>query len=211
MPPRGSRSSSASKTARRSGGNRSGSKSPSGKGKPVNRSGGTANGTKGSSGGAGAASGAAVPAASPSTGSTTPPQPATAPPRSREATTSQRSGPRTTRLVVRHIDPRSALRVSALFYLSLSVALFVAATLLWLGANAIGLVGNIEAFMDEVGFTDFQLRAGQFLKASLITAVVFTVAGSLANFLMAVLYNLISETVGGVSVVLGDDRPHQKS
>ena len=113
--------------------------------------------------------------------------------------------------MVRHIDPRSALRVSALFYLSLSVALFVAATLLWLGANAIGLVGNIEAFMDEVGFTDFQLRAGQFLKASLITAVVFTVAGSLANFLMAVLYNLISETVGGVSVVLGDDRPHQKS
>ena len=114
-------------------------------------------------------------------------------------------------MVVRRIDPRSALRVSAVFYASLSLALFLAAALLWIGANVVGLVGNVEAFMDEIGFTDFQLRTGQFLKASLITAAVFTVAGSVANLLMAVLYNLISETVGGINVVLGDEHPDPKA
>lgn len=116
-----------------------------------------------------------------------------------------------TRVVVRHIDPRSAFKMSALFYLSLSIALLVAAVLLWAGANAVGLVANLEAFMDEVGFTDFQLRTGQFLKASVITSIVFTLAGSLANLLMAVLYNLISDTFGGIEVVLGDDRPDPKA
>ncbi len=51
--------------------------------------------------------------------------------------------------------------------------------------------------MDEIGFTDFQLRAGQFLKASLVAGVALTVCGSLANLLMAMLYNLISDTFGG--------------
>jgi uncharacterized membrane protein (UPF0182 family) len=137
-------------------------------------------------------------------------RPAEAPPAAEPAATERPtaapSRPRATRVVVRHVDPRSALRVSALFYVSLSIAMFVATILLWVGANAVGLVGNVEAFMDEIGFTDFQLRVGQILKAWLITATVFTVAGSLANFLMAVLYNLISDTIGGVKVVLGDDR-----
>ncbi len=125
--------------------------------------------------------------------------------------TSKGAAPRSTRVTVRHIDPRSALRVSALFYLSMSLALFVAGALLWTGANAVGLVDNIESFMDEIGFTDFQLRTGQFLKASLIVGFVLTLGGSAANLLMAVLYNLLSDTFGGVKVVLGEDHPGPKA
>ena len=125
--------------------------------------------------------------------------------------TSKGAAPRSTSVTVRHIDPRSALRMSALFYLSMSLALFVAGALLWIGANAVGLVGNIEAFMDEIGFTDFQLRTGQFLKASLIAGFVLTVGGSAANLLMAVLYNLLSDTFGGIKVVLGEDHRGTKA
>lgn len=194
---------SASKRARSRGSKGRGPSSSAGKGGGTSRSGGA--NAKGSGG-------VAAPEKPPTTLNTATAAgpgevPVAATPTTTEHTgATARSRPRATRVVVRRVDPRSALKVSALFYLSLSIAMFVAAILLWIGANAVGLVGNIEAFMDEIGFTDFQLRAGQVLKAWLITAIVFTVAGSLANFLMAVLYNLISETIGGVKVVLGDDR-----
>jgi hypothetical protein len=108
-------------------------------------------------------------------------------------------------VVLRRIRPLSVLRVSVLFYVSLSLALFVAAVLLWLGASAVGLIDNLEGFMDEVGFTDFRLRAGPLMVASLAGSVILVVAGSLANLLMAVLYNLIGDVVGGIRIVLSED------
>jgi hypothetical protein len=113
--------------------------------------------------------------------------------------------PRSTAVVLRRIRPASVLRVSILFYLSLCLALFTAGVLLWLAANAIGLVGNIEGFMDDVGFTDFRLQAGPLLVGSGLISVVLVATGSLANFLMAVLYNLIGDVVGGIKVVLTED------
>ncbi len=113
--------------------------------------------------------------------------------------------PRSTVVVLRRIRPASVLRVSILFYLSLCLALFTAGVLLWLAANAIGLVGNIEGFMDDVGFTDFRLQAGPLLVGSGLISVVLVATGSLANFLMAVLYNLIGDVVGGIKVVLTED------
>jgi hypothetical protein len=113
--------------------------------------------------------------------------------------------PRSSKVVLRRIRPLSVLRVSVLFYVSLSLALFVAAVLLWLGASAVGLIDNLEGFMDEVGFTDFRLRAGPLMVASLAGSVILVVAGSLANLLMAVLYNLIGDVVGGIRIVLSED------
>ncbi len=114
-------------------------------------------------------------------------------------------GPRSTAVVLRRVRPMSLLRISVLFYLSLCLALFIASVLLWAGANAIGLVGNVEGFMDEIGFTDFRLRPGPLLAGSALFSVVLVFAGSLANFLMAVLYNLIADVVGGIKVVLTED------
>jgi hypothetical protein len=113
--------------------------------------------------------------------------------------------PRSTAVVLRRIRPASVLRVSVLFYLSLCLALFVAVVLLWMGANAIGLVGNVEGFMDEVGFTDFRLQPGPLLVGWGLISVIMVVTGSVANFLMAVLYNLIGDVVGGIKVVLTED------
>ena len=112
---------------------------------------------------------------------------------------------RSTGVVLRRIHPASVLRVSVLFYLGVSLALFVAGVLLWIGANVIGLVGNIEGFMDEIGFTDFRLRPTPLLLASALISLILVITGSLANYLMAVLYNLIADVVGGIKVVLTED------
>lgn len=108
-------------------------------------------------------------------------------------------------MVLHRIHPTSVLRVSVLFYLGVSLALFIAGVLLWIGANVIGLVGNIEGFMDEIGFTDFRLRVAPLLLASALISVILVITGSLANYLMAVLYNLIGDVVGGIKVVLTED------
>lgn len=203
---------SASKTRSRGAKGGRGGKSQSGKGQGGNRSGGAGQGKPDSAAGGAGPSPAAAPSstgvAMPGDGSrgSAEAPPASASLAAAKAKTSTGAPPRTSRAVVRHIDPRSALRVSALFYLSISLALFVAGGLLWAAANALGLVANVESFMDEIGFTDFQLRAGQFLKASLVAGVALTVCGSVANLLMAMLYNLISDTFGGIKVVLGEDK-----
>lgn len=118
------------------------------------------------------------------------------------ATAKAGKAPRSTGVMLTRVHPASVLRVSILFYVSLCLALLVAGVLLWLGASAIGLMSNIEGFMDEVGFTDFRLRGRPVLVASMLAGLVLVVAGSLANYLMAVLYNLIGDIVGGIKVVL---------
>ncbi len=117
---------------------------------------------------------------------------------------------RSTNVVVARVDPVSVLKLSALFYLSLSLALFIAGVLLWTAARAVGLIANIEALVADVGFTDFRLQANQLLGASALASVVMVVAGSVANLLMALLYNLIGDTVGGLKVVLVQSREKPK-
>lgn len=117
---------------------------------------------------------------------------------------------RSTHVVIARIDPVSVLKLSALFYLSLSLALFIAGVLIWTTAQASGLIGNIESFMDELGFTDFRLQTSQLLGASVLASAVLVAAGSVANLLMALLYNLLGDVVGGLKVVLDQDRDKPK-
>lgn len=119
--------------------------------------------------------------------------------------------PRSSRVVVRRIDPMSVLKVSALFYVSLCIALSTAAVLLWAGAHAVDLIANVENFMDEVGFTDFRLEGNQMMRAMAILSALVVLAGSIGNLLMAILYNLISDVIGGIKLVLAeDDKSHKR-
>jgi hypothetical protein len=119
---------------------------------------------------------------------------------------------RVSRVVVRRLDPWTVLKVSALFYLSMFVVLLTAGVLLWIGANAAGVIENVESFMSSVGFTDFEFLPGQILRTSAIIGLVLVIAGTAANVLMAVLYNLIGDVVGGIQVTLADEerRPHRR-
>jgi hypothetical protein len=118
---------------------------------------------------------------------------------------------RSSRVVIRRLDPWSVLKVSILFYLSLCIVLLVAGVMLWAGARSVGVIGNIESFMDSIGFTDFEFRAGQILRGSALGGMVLVVAGTFGNVLMATLYNLINDVVGGLKVTLAEDeRPRRR-
>ena len=121
-----------------------------------------------------------------------------------------RKAPRTvrvTRAVVRHLDPWSVGKVSLLFYLSAYVVVLTALVLLWGAAASAGVIDNVEGFMDSLGFTNFRFLPGRLLQGTVVGGLVLAVAGAVANVVMAVLYNLISDVVGGVRITLADDEP----
>ena len=112
------------------------------------------------------------------------------------------SQPRRSRRIIRRVDPWTVLKFSALFYVSLYVILLVAGATLWLAATVSGVRENIESFVDDLGFTGFRFVGSEVLQASAIGGAVMVLVGAGVNVLLAVLYNLISDVTGGISVTV---------
>ena len=101
--------------------------------------------------------------------------------------------------VVRHIEPWSVLKFSLLLYFSLFLIILSAGVLLWLAASATDVVSGIEDFIEELfGFETFAFEPGKILTASILGGVILVIAGTAANVIFAVLFNLISDVVGGL-------------
>lgn len=109
---------------------------------------------------------------------------------------------RRARLVIRRIEPLTVLKVSVLFWASVYVILLVAAVMLWSAATATGLRDNVESFVGElIAAEDFKFEADQILRASVVGGAVLVALGSFATVMMAVLYNLIADVVGGIAII----------
>jgi hypothetical protein len=121
----------------------------------------------------------------------------------------RRARVRRTRRTIRHIDPWSVLKVSVVLYACLYGATVLAGYLLWTAAVQSGVISNIESFIAEVGSYEIWEINGEeiFRRATVIGAVLF-VAGIALNVLLTIVFNLISDLVGGVRVtLLEEDQP----
>lgn len=118
---------------------------------------------------------------------------------------------RASKVVLKRLDPFSVLKVSLLFYLSMFLIVLIAAVLLWAAATSIGVVGNIESFMVSIGFEGFTFEAPLLLRGVALGGAVLVLAGTFGNVVMALLYNLISEVVGGIKITLGEDAGRRRS
>lgn len=118
---------------------------------------------------------------------------------------------RRSRLIIRRVDPWTVLKFSVLLYLSMYFVVLVAGIVLWLVATATGVRGNIESFVGELIASDrFKFEADQILRSSVIGGALLVVIGSAANVLMAVLFNLISDVVGGIGIGV-EERPPRRA
>jgi hypothetical protein len=105
--------------------------------------------------------------------------------------------------VIRHFDPWSVLKVSLLFYFCLFVVLMVAGVVLWNIAAAAGTISDIEGFFKDAGaFQTFSFDGFTIFRASLLIGLILVIAGTGFNVLLAVLFNLISDLVGGVRITV---------
>ena len=92
-----------------------------------------------------------------------------------------------------------------LWLIIILAVILVAGVLLWAGAEAVGVVGNIENFMVDIGFEDFTFVPGKLLSGVALGGLVIVVAGTCANVLLAALFNLMSDVVGGLRLTLQED------
>ncbi|MEY2433899.1 MAG: hypothetical protein QOC92_3624 [Acidimicrobiaceae bacterium] len=103
--------------------------------------------------------------------------------------------------IVRHVDPWSVLKLSLLFYACLFVVIMVAGTVLWNLAGAAGTIASIESFIKDIGaFKTFTFKGTTIFRASFLAGLILVIAGSALNVLLTVLFNLISDLVGGIRI-----------
>lgn len=118
---------------------------------------------------------------------------------------------RRSRLIIRRVDPWTVLKFSALLYVSLYFVIIVAGIVLWSAATAAGVRSNVESFIGELIASDhFKFEAAKLLRASVIGGAILVILGSLTNVLMSVLFNLISDVVGGIGISVEERPPRRR-
>lgn len=117
---------------------------------------------------------------------------------------------RRVRLVVRRVEPWTVLKFSVLLFATLYLVFLVAGLVLWAAATATGLRENIEKFIgDLIASDNFKILGATMMRASVLGGLVMVVLGTGAAVLFTVLYNLISDVIGGITVVF-EERPTRR-
>ncbi len=127
-----------------------------------------------------------------------------------------RSAPRRTRVVVRKVGPLSVLKFSLLFYLCLMLIVLFAMAIVYGILSAGGAIDSLEKVLGYVfgtgttstgGAEPIEIDGGAVFTWSLFGGLVSVVIWSVINVFVAMLYNLISDIIGGVEVTLAE-KPH---
>lgn len=113
-----------------------------------------------------------------------------------------RRAPRVRRVtrVVRHVDTWSVFKVALVFNLFLYGVCLTAGVLLWQVAQNTGTVDNVERFFESFGWERFDLKGGEIFHNSWIAGLFLVVGLTGLAVLMATMFNLITDLVGGIRV-----------
>ncbi|HET9075863.1 MAG TPA: DUF3566 domain-containing protein [Acidimicrobiales bacterium] len=115
----------------------------------------------------------------------------------------RRPGRSRSRVVIRHIDVATVAKVSVLFWLLTLVVVVVAAVLLWAAADSFGTLPSIDKSVRTLfSLRKFRLEPGAVAMYTAAAGLVIAVVGTLASILLALIYNLIADVVGGIRVEL---------
>ena len=123
----------------------------------------------------------------------------------------QIQAPRKSRVVVRRIEPWSVLKFSLLFYFCLMLIFLFAMAIIYWVLGVIGVLDSLSHLLSTLGFGNprtggFKLHGYWIFSRVFLIGVGSVVVWSLVNLFVALLYNLVSDVVGGVQVVLGEKR-----
>jgi hypothetical protein len=119
------------------------------------------------------------------------------------------SGGRRTKVIVRKVDPWSVLKFSLLFYFCLMLVFLLAFVILYWLLGVTGVLDSVAKVLGDVGFGGtggFEFHGYWIFSRLFLVGLAGVVVWSLLNMLIAVLYNLVSDVVGGIQVTLAERR-----
>jgi hypothetical protein len=113
---------------------------------------------------------------------------------------------RRSRRIVRRLDTWTVAKVSMIFYLCALLVIVIAGIVVWNIASAFGVLHSIDKSVRTLfSYQSFTLHAGTALEYTVAAGFVIAIIGTIINTLAALVYNLISDVVGGVQVVVVAD------
>jgi hypothetical protein len=104
--------------------------------------------------------------------------------------------------VLRHIDPWSTFKVALLFSLVTYLVALTSGVLLWRVADSTGTLDNVERWFTQFGWETFELQGGEIFQNAWIIGLFGVVAMTGGLVLLATVFNLVSDIIGGVRVTV---------
>lgn len=104
--------------------------------------------------------------------------------------------------VVRDVDAWSVAKVGLVFHAALYLVVMITGLLLWSVASASGTIDNIENFMESFGWESFTFKGGALFQGVAVLGLFGIVLGTGIWVLAAIVFNLITELVGGIRVTV---------
>jgi hypothetical protein len=121
----------------------------------------------------------------------------------------ERVAQRRAKVVIRKVDPWSVLKFSLLFYFCLMLVFLLAFVILYWILGVTGVLDSIANVLSDVGFggsVGFEFHGYWIFSRLFLVGLAGVVVWSLVNMLVSVLYNLVSDVVGGIQVTLAERR-----
>jgi len=112
---------------------------------------------------------------------------------------------RRVRRIIRKFDPWTVLKVSLVLYAIMGLALVLGLVILWSVINAVEIPQKIETFFTELALfdsTNIIPDSEQLLRSAVFLSIAWAVFMTGMTTLSAVMYNLVSDVVGGIEVVV---------
>jgi hypothetical protein len=104
--------------------------------------------------------------------------------------------------VLRHVDPWSTFKVALLFSVVAYLVSLTAGVLLWRVADSTGTLDNVERWFTQFGWETFEFDGGEIFHNAWIIGLFGAVALTGGLVLLATLFNLVSDIVGGVRLTV---------
>lgn len=120
------------------------------------------------------------------------------------------AAPRQARMVVRRVDPWSVLKLSVLFYFCVMLIFLLAMVILYWVLGFLGVLESTSDLLTTLGFGDpnrgFRFDGFYIFSRLFVGSAIGVVVWSLVNMFLAVLYNMVADIVGGISITLAERR-----
>lgn len=104
--------------------------------------------------------------------------------------------------VLRHVDPWSTFKVALLFSLVTYLVALTSGVLMWRVADSTGTLGNVERWFTQFGWETFELDGGEVFRNAWIIGLFGVVAMTGGLVLLATIFNLVSDIIGGVRLTV---------
>lgn len=78
------------------------------------------------------------------------------------------------------------------------------------GKAGVGVVDNVEGFVEDLGFDRFRFDGGALLRPLVVGGLITSVAASVMAAVLATMFNLLSDLTGGLETVLMPKRARRR-